>query len=83
MNILVTGGAGFIGSFLVDELVKRKHNVVIYDVLDRQVHLGKKPYYLNKKTKFVQADVRDYKKLKEVVIGNKVEVIYHFAAKVG
>ncbi|MCS7151445.1 MAG: GDP-mannose 4,6-dehydratase [Endomicrobia bacterium] len=83
MNILVTGGAGFIGSFLVDELIKRKHKVVIYDVLDNQVHLGKIPYYLNKKAEFVRADIRDYKLLKKTILKYKIEVIYHLAAKVG
>lgn len=83
MNFLVTGGAGFIGSFLVDELLKRKHKVVIYDVLDKQVHLGKIPYYLNKKAKFIQADVRDYNKLKKTIVEEKIDIIYHFAAKVG
>lgn len=84
MRILVTGGAGFIGSFLVDELIKRKHEVIIYDVLDKQVHIdGKPPYYLNKKAEFVCADIRDYKKLKETILKNKVEIIYHLAAKVG
>lgn len=83
MNFLVTGGAGFIGSFLVDELVKRKHKVVIYDVLDKQVHLGKVPYYLNKKAKFIQADIRDYNKLKKTIIDENIDIIYHLAAKVG
>lgn len=83
MKILVTGGAGFIGSFLVDELVNRKHDVVIYDVLDKQVHHGKIPYYLNKKAKFVQADIRDYNKLKKTILDEKIEVVYHLAAKVG
>jgi len=84
MKILVTGGAGFIGSFLVDELVNKKHSVIIYDNLDKQVHIKKrKPDYLNKKAEFIYGDVRDYKKFKEVILRNKVELIYHFAAKVG
>ncbi len=83
-TVLVTGGAGFIGSFLVDELVKKKYKVIIYDNLDRQVHLnGKKPKYLNKKADFVLGDVQDYKKLKNVILKNEVNIIYHFAAKVG
>jgi nucleoside-diphosphate-sugar epimerase len=81
MKILVTGGAGFISSFLVDELVRRKHEVIIYDVLDKQVHIdGETAYYLNKKAKFVQADIRDYEKLKKTILDNKIEVIYHLAA---
>lgn len=83
-KILVTGGAGFVGSFLVDELINKKFDVVIYDNLDEQVHIGGKlPNYLNKKAIFVRGDVRDYEKLKETILTQKPDVIYHFAAKVG
>jgi len=82
MNILVTGGAGFIGSFLVDELIKQRHKVTVYDNLDPQVHIGsKKPYYLNKKAEFIKGDVCDYNKLKKIVLDK--EIIFHFAEKVG
>jgi len=84
MKILVTGGAGFIGSFLVDELVRRKNEVVVFDNLDKQVHTsGEIPSYFNKKAKFIYGDVRDYKKFKDVIIKEEVDVVYHFAAKVG
>lgn len=82
MKILVTGGAGFIGSFIVDRLVHDGHEVTIFDNLDPQVHSsGKAPDYLNGKARFVQGDVRDYDALKEVVCSS--EVIFHKAAAVG
>lgn len=81
-KILVTGGAGFIASFLVDELVAKGHEVRIFDNLDHQVHPdGKKPEYLNKDAEFVQGDVRDYEALRKSVDG--MEVIFHEAGAVG
>ncbi len=83
MNILVTGGAGFIGSFLVDALVKKGHDVAVYDSLVGQVH-GKNPAvpeYLNKSAKFIRGDVRDREALKRAVEG--VDVIFHEASAVG
>ncbi len=81
-KVLVTGGAGFIGSFLVDKLIKEGYEVIVYDNLDKQVHIdGKKPDYLNPKAKFILGDVLDYKKLKKVVVG--CDYVFHFASKVG
>jgi len=82
MRILVTGGAGFIGSHLVDALVEKGHDVVIYDSLEPQVHQKNKiPDYLNKRAEFVKSDVRDKNKLKEVV--RNVDIVCHQAAMVG
>ena len=82
MRILVTGGAGFIGSHLVDALVDRWFDVVIFDSLEPQVHPeGAPPPYLNRKAKFVHGDVRDAGQLKRVLDG--VEVIFHEASAVG
>ena len=62
-NILVTGGMGFVGSYLVDELVQRGHRVRIFDNLDPQVHPNRElPDYLNPHAEFIQADISRKKK---------------------
>ena len=82
-KILVTGGAGFIGSFIVDELVSRGHHVRILDNLEPQVHgsEGSAPEYLNPEAEFIKADVRDADALRRALDG--VEVVFHEAALVG
>lgn len=79
-NILVTGGAGFIGSFLVDALIKKGHYVRIIDNIEPQVHNGKIPSYLNKDAEFIKADIRDSKILKEAM--RNINIIFHEAAMV-
>lgn len=81
MKILVTGGAGFIGSFLVDELVNKGHVVTIYDNLEPQVHQRKIPTYLNKKANFIKADICDKNKLDKAL--KNIDIIFHKAAMVG
>ncbi len=82
MKVLVTGGAGFIGSHLVDALVERGHEVTIFDNLDPQVHPGgRPPRYLNPGAAFIQGDVRDEEALKAAI--GKAEVIFHKASAVG
>lgn len=81
MKILITGGAGFIGSFLTDELIKKGQTVTIFDNLEPQVHQGRIPEYLNQEAEFVQGDLLDYNALKQVVKGQ--EIIFHQAAMVG
>jgi dTDP-L-rhamnose 4-epimerase len=80
-NILVTGGAGFIGSHLVDALIERGHRVRILDSLVEQVHGGKVPEHLNKNAEFIQADVCDAEAVAKALDG--IDVIYHEAAEVG
>ena len=81
MKILVTGGAGFIGSHIVDSLVEGGHQVTVFDLLDPQVHGNSAPEYLNPKAKFVRGDVtkrEDWMKVLE-----DTEIIFHNAAAVG
>jgi dTDP-L-rhamnose 4-epimerase len=82
-KILVTGGAGFIGSFLVDALLERGHEVRIYDALVPQVHGPEQalPAYLNPHAEFVRGDVRDRDALGKALAG--VDVVVHLAAAVG
>jgi dTDP-L-rhamnose 4-epimerase len=79
MKILVTGGAGFVGSHLVDELAK-KHEVIIYDNLEPQVHKNV-PEYLNNGAELIKEDIRDRAKLKNAISDS--EIIFHEAAMVG
>jgi dTDP-L-rhamnose 4-epimerase len=78
LNILVTGGAGFIGSHTVDRLIDDGHSVRILDNLQKPVHLKGKPDYINKKAEFLYGDVRDKPALLNAMKG--VDIIYHLAA---
>ena len=81
MNILVTGGAGFIGSHLVDALVERGHRVRILDSIVEQVHGDKVPEHLNAAAEFIRADVCDAEAVSRAL--DDVDVVYHEAAEVG
>jgi dTDP-L-rhamnose 4-epimerase len=81
MRVLVTGGAGFIGSHTVDLLIERGHEVVILDNLEPQVHGNKKPDYVNQKAEFILGDVTN-KDTWEKVLKN-IDAVIHLAAMVG
>ena len=74
-NILITGGAGYIGSHIVELLVKEKANVIIYDNLVT----GFKEL-INKKAKFINGDTKNLKKLSKVIKNNNITSIIHLAA---
>ncbi|HUS15355.1 MAG TPA: NAD-dependent epimerase/dehydratase family protein [Chloroflexia bacterium] len=86
-RVLVLGGAGFIGSHLVDALVARGHQVRVLDGLVPQVH-GPHPYgvdgrprYVNPAAEFIQADIADGPALQRALDG--IDVVFHEAAEVG
>jgi dTDP-L-rhamnose 4-epimerase len=81
LNILVTGGAGFIGSHLVDALVERGHKVRVLDAVVPQVHEGGKLQHLNPQAEFLRGDICDRAVLHRAIDG--VDVVYHEAAEVG
>src|SRR5438128_12423461 len=84
VNVLVTGGAGFVGSHLVDALLDRGHNVVVYDSLVTQVHDGGiRPTYLSKDADLITGDVRDEDRLRQCIQTRQIEVIFHQASVVG
>jgi len=81
MKVLVTGGAGFVGSHLVDALVKGGHGVRVLDNLEGQVHGGQPPSYLNRGAEYLWGDVRDRAILQRALKG--IEIVFHQAASVG
>lgn len=81
MNVLVTGGAGFIGSHLVDSLVENGHPVRILDSLADEVHGGAEPAHLNRDAEFIKGDICDEAKVAAALDG--IEVVYHLAAELG
>ncbi len=78
MHILVTGGAGFIGSHTVDRLLDMGHEVRILDNLQKPVHLKGRPDYIPQDAEFIEGDVRDKAILETALQG--VDAIYHLAA---
>jgi UDP-glucose 4-epimerase len=75
MRILVTGGAGFIGSHIVDTYINAGHDVIVVDDLST----GKREN-LNPKARFVQADIQD-PLVRQLIVQEKVEVLNHHAAQ--
>jgi len=80
-TILVTGGAGFIGSALVRRLLKDSNNYVV--VVDNLLtgHLGKLPE--SNRLEFVKSDINERKDIAEIMTGYKFDYVFHYAAMVG
>ena len=82
-HVLITGGAGFIGSHLADELLNYGYRVRALDVLAAQVHgpQRQRPDYLNPEVELIMGDIRDSAVVRRALQG--VDAVYHFAAAVG
>lgn len=76
MKILVTGGAGFIGSHIVDALIERGHNVFVVDNFSSGVREN-----VNPRAELFNVDIGDYEKMKRI-FENNFEVVYHCAAQI-
>src|SRR4051794_35857520 len=80
-HVLITGGAGFIGSHLADRLLASGHRVRALDNLTVQVHGGERPAYLADDVELVVGDVRDADAVSRALDG--VDAVVHLAARVG
>jgi dTDP-L-rhamnose 4-epimerase len=78
MKILVTGGAGFIGSHTCDRLLSLGHEVIVLDALTAPVHRNGPPAHLNPEADFYQGDVRNRDLMTNLL--RRVDAVYHFAA---
>jgi dTDP-L-rhamnose 4-epimerase len=83
MHILITGGAGFIGSHVADDLINRGHKVRALDLLSAQVHGpgAQRPAYLHPAVELMHGDVRDARAVRRAL--QDIDAVYHFAAAVG
>ncbi|HET7619100.1 MAG TPA: NAD-dependent epimerase/dehydratase family protein [Vicinamibacterales bacterium] len=83
MQILITGGAGFIGSHLADDLIHRGHRVRALDNLAPQVHgpAADRPAYLHPDVELMRGDVRDPDAVASAL--TDVDAVFHFASAVG
>ena len=81
MKILITGGAGFIGSHTADLLIEKGHDVRIMDVFDKQIHQGKRPDYLDSRCEITEGDVRNPAAWEKCLAG--IDAVIHLAARTG
>lgn len=81
-TVLITGGAGFIGSFVGEELLNAGYRVRALDSLDSQVHEGAtRPEYLHPDIELVSGDIRDPQAVRDAL--QNVDAVFHLAALVG
>ena len=73
-NILITGGAGYIGSHIAEQLVKKKNIIILDNLITGHKRL------INKKAKFINGDIKDKRKLIKIIKDNNIDSIIHLAA---
>lgn len=80
---LITGGAGFLGSYVADALLAAGHRVRALDNLSPQVHGddAQRPSYLDPEVELIRGDVRDGERVRNALEG--IDAVVHFAAAVG
>ena len=74
-KVIVTGGAGFIGSHVVDLMVAKKYDVYVFDNLSTGIKSN-----INKKAKFFKVDITDFEKINSLIRDIKPACIFHLAA---
>lgn len=81
-NVLITGGAGYIGTHTAVELINKNYKVIIYDNLSNssKIAVDRVSEITGKEITFYEADILDKEKLKEVLIDEKIDVLIHCAA---
>jgi dTDP-L-rhamnose 4-epimerase len=83
LQVLITGGGGFIGSHLADELVAHGYDVRVFDNFSIQVH-GRdvcRPEYIDPRVQVIAGDIRDPEAVRKALVG--IDAVYHLAACVG
>jgi len=75
MNILITGGAGYIGSHIVEQLINSKNKIIIFDNLET----GHK-ILINRKAVFIKGDIKNRKILNLIIKKYKIDTVFHLAA---
>lgn len=81
-NVMITGGAGYIGTHTAVELLNKNYNVIIYDNLSNssKIAIDRVSDITGKEITFYEADILDKEKLKEVLVKEKIDVLIHCAA---
>lgn len=81
-NVMITGGAGYIGTHTAVELLNKNYNVIIYDNLSNssKIAVDRVSDITGKEITFYEADILDKEKLKEVLVKEKIDVLIHCAA---
>ena len=82
-RVLITGGAGFVGSHLADALLERGHEVRVFDNLTAQVHEDGLPEYLAGEVHFVEGDLRDFDAVRDAIRGYRCDLPFWCCGRVG